>query len=461
MRAVSTAYDSLSISELTIGEVLSALCMALDLTEGQPEGHCLRSCYIGSAIAFELGLRGKDAETVFYTCLLKDLGCSSNAARICQLYLADDRAFKRNSKTMDQKSIRQVMSFVLKNTGADAGLVARVRAISNLMKNGEEIVTEIFETRCQQGADIALQMGFSQAVAAGITALDEHWDGQGKPYGVQGNAIPIQSRIALAAQVIDVFAEANGPAAAMIELQVRSGQWFDPDVVDAACAAASRPGFWQERMAPDLAERLFEEQPAQDLWLLDEQRLDEIVLGFARVIDAKSPFTHGHSTRVALYTDMIADRCGYSYDARRWMWRTALLHDIGKLGVSNQILDKPDKLTDVEFAQIKRHPQMGELILSRIAPFSKMAQIVVAHHERIDGKGYPYGLFGDQLTQDMRILTVADIFDALSADRPYRAAMPLSKVWDVFDDLAGSAVDPGILGVLKTAVAETADLGLD
>ncbi len=460
MATPTSVYDDFSVPELTIGDVLGALCLALDLTEGQPPGHCLRSCYIGSEIAAELGLNRQASETVFYTCLLKDLGCSSNAARICQLYLTDDRDFKYQSSKIDHSSIRQALTFVLRQTGADSGLVERVKAISNIARNGEEIVTEIFETRCQQGADIALQMGFSQAVADGISALDEHWDGGGRPLRLVGSGIPLQSRIALVAQVMDVFASTGGPEAALSELAMREGRWFDPLVVRAAHSVARRPGFWEARSAAGLADRIFALEPAQSRWALDEKRLDEIVMGFAKVVDAKSPFTHGHSTRVALYTDLITEQLGYSRNARRWMWRTALMHDIGKLGVSNLVLDKPGKLTDEEFAQIKRHPGLGQEILARIDPLAQMATIVAAHHERLDGGGYPYGLCASQLSADMRILTVADVFDALSADRPYRGAMPLSKVWQTFDEMTGSAVDGEIVEVLQDAVRKAGGMGL-
>jgi putative nucleotidyltransferase with HDIG domain len=135
------------------------------------------------------------------------------------------------------------------------------------------------------------------------------------------------------------------------------------------------------------------------------------------------------------------------------MMRAGLLHDIGKLGVSNTILDKPDKLTDEEFEIMKSHPVLGHAVLRRVSVFEDVAEVAAAHHERLDGRGYPYGLSADQLSMDMRILTVADIFDALTADRPYRAAMPLEKAFAIMDDMTGTAIDDVAYQALKDAIA--------
>ena len=135
---------------------------------------------------------------------MKDLGCSSNAERICELYLVNDLTFKQDFKLING-SLPQALRFVMSHTGLKAGLAERFRAIINIFQNGGEISKELIETRCQRGADIARKMRFGEAVATGIHSLDEHWDGSGKPEGLRGQAIPRYSRIALLAQVVDVF----------------------------------------------------------------------------------------------------------------------------------------------------------------------------------------------------------------------------------------------------------------
>jgi hypothetical protein len=143
---------------------LSALSHALDLTEGQPVGHCVRSCWIGVHVGREMGLDDAAIWDLYYTILLKDLGCSSNAARICQLYLTDDLSFKRDYRSIGDR-LPQVLGFVMSHTGLKAGLAERFRTILNVVRNGDEIARELIETRCQRGAEIARQLRFSEAVA--------------------------------------------------------------------------------------------------------------------------------------------------------------------------------------------------------------------------------------------------------------------------------------------------------
>jgi HD-GYP domain-containing protein (c-di-GMP phosphodiesterase class II) len=435
---------------IRLAEIMSALSHALDMTEGQPSGHCVRVCRIGMTIGVRLGLPEKALEDLYYTLLLKDLGCSSNAARICELYLADDLRFKRDFKLVGS-SLSQVLGFVISHTGLQAGLAERFRSVLNILRNGGAIAQELIETRCQRGADIARMMRFSEAVAQGILDLDEHFNGGGRPQGLKGEAISIFARIALAAQVIDVFFMSAGPEAAKAELTARRGAWFDPDVVDAFVAVSDR-AFWDDLLSPDLEARILALEPGQSVRLADEDYLDDIAAAFAQVIDAKSPYTSGHSDRVALFTDLIAEEMGHDLAARRRIKRAALLHDIGKLGVSNSILDKPGRLEGEEWDAMKRHAAYSEQILSRISAFSDLARIAGAHHERLDGKGYPKGIAAEAICAETRIISTADVFDALTADRPYRAAMPVEKALGILREGAGQSHDPACIDALERAI---------
>jgi HD-GYP domain-containing protein (c-di-GMP phosphodiesterase class II) len=437
--------------QIRLAELLGALCHALDITEGQPEGHCIRCCWIGIQLGQEIGLSQREIWELYYTLLLKDLGCSSNAARICQLYLTDDLAFKRDFKQID-RSLPQALRFVLSHTGLKAGLAERFRAIINIFQNGGQIARELIETRCQRGADIARRMRFPEPVALGIQHLDEHWDGGGKPTGARGAEIPRNAQIALLAQIVDVFHAGSGIEAARREVRQRSGTWFDPALSAAFERVAAKSGFWETLQSSDLADVIFALEPAQHATTVDEDYLDDIATAFAQVIDSKSPYTHGHSERVTLFTDMIAEQMGLSAERRRWLKRGALLHDIGKLGVSNTILDKPGKLDEEEWAAMKMHAAYSETILSRIAAFKDLASIAGAHHERIDGKGYPRGLKGDEIIAETRIISTADVFDALTADRPYRAAMTVSKALATMAEGLGTATDPACFDALRQAM---------
>ncbi len=448
-----TAFDTGPVATPTVPvcEVLGSFSFALDLTEGQPPGHSLRAAYIAVSIARALGLSDADCLTVHYATLMKDLGCSSNAARIASLYLTDDRQFKQDYKLIDGR-LANVLAFVFSNTGKDAPLGRRVSAISNIMRNGMEISRQLIETRCVRGADIARQLRLGEGVASAILSLDEHWDGSGKPQGLSGQAIPFASRLALLAQVADVWFMADGPDAARAEVAAQAGRWFDPELADCFARITRRPAFWAMLSDPMLEARLVAMNDQHLGTFADEAYLEDITAAFGSVIDAKSPYTAGHSSRVGHIADILAQRVGMAPAHRRHLARAAMLHDVGKLGVSNTILDKPGKLDDAEWTVMRDHAARTAQILGRIEVFSNMALIASAHHERLDGRGYPLGLDARELSMETRIISVADIFDALTADRPYRAAMPIEKAMGILDAESGGALDGDLITELRDAV---------
>jgi len=443
---------------MKLSELIGSLSQALDITEGQPRGHCVRVCWIGMHIGRQIGLDEATLRDLYYTLLLKDLGCSSNAARICELYLTDDLSFKRDFKAVGD-SLPQMLRFVFSHTGLNAGLADRLRAVLNIMRNGPQIADELIQTRCTRGADIARQLRFSDGVARGIASLDEHWNGQGRPEHLAAEAIPLCSRIALLSQVIDVFHTTAGVGAAVQEARERAGTWFDPQLVRAFERVALMPKFWLTLGSPEVEQAVFAMEPGADEVVLDDDYLDDIATAFGQVVDTKSPFTSGHSARVADYVDAMARQLGLPSARRRWLRRGALLHDVGKLGVSNAVLDKPGKLDRDEWAAVQQHAQFTEQILSRIGAFAELARVAAAHHERLDGGGYPRGLKADQIPLETRIITTADIFDALSAERPYRPALPIETTLAMMTRNVGTALDPLCFEALKQVVQNGAAVG--
>ena len=440
-------YGELS-GTLRLAQIIGALSYALDLTEGQPPGHCLRCCWIGMHTGRALGLDPGALSQLYYTLLLKDTGCSSNAARLWELYGGDELLTKRDFKLVDSQSLLQLGRFVLRHAGPGEALRERLKRLLNLYRNGETLATELVHTRCERGADIVRRLGFGATVAAGIFSLDEHWNGHGRPQGLRGAEIPLNARIALLAQVIDVFNTVGGERAACTEVHRRVGTWFDPQLCQAFFAVARGARFWSGLGAEGLEGRIWALEPAASTILIDEPRLDSIAEAFADIIDAKSNFTYGHSQRVARYAERIGRELGMSAARRRWLHRGALLHDIGKLGVSNSILEKPGHLDGPEWDAVKQHAQLTENILQRVRIFGELAPIAGAHHERIDGMGYPKRLRGAAIPLETRIITVADIFDALTAERPYRGAMAREQALTIMRRERGAAVDGACLDAL-------------
>ena len=177
----------------------------------------------------------------------------------------------------------------------------------------------------------------------------------------------------------------------------------------------------------------------------DKQLLREIIESFAKVIDMKDSYTQGHSTRVAKYTAMLARELGYDEETVEQYYNIALMHDIGKVSIPDQVLNKPGKLTEEEFTTIKSHTVRGSDVLSNI---SLMPDIIVgaeAHHERPDGKGYPRGLSGEEIPRVAQIIAVADTFDAMYSDRPYRQRMNYDKAVSIIREASGTQLTPDVV----------------
>ena len=266
------------------------------------------------------------------------------------------------------------------------------------------------------------------------------------------NAIPLPARIALLAQVIDVFHSHAGREAAIDEAARRAGGWFDPGLVAAFERVAREHSFWTALSSPFLEARVVGLVPAGDDCAIDEDYLDAIAAAFGQVIDAKSPYTAGHSGRVAELSAMIAGHLDVPADRLRWLRRAAFLHDVGKLGVSNAILDKPAGLDTEEWAEMRAHAAHTREILGRIGVFVDLADIAAAHHERLDGTGYPLGLTAGQIARETRIITACDFYDALTSDRPYRAALPIDEALRIMSEEVGRSIDPQCFDGLRAAL---------
>jgi HD-GYP domain-containing protein (c-di-GMP phosphodiesterase class II) len=439
-------------AEIALSGVIGALSYALDITEGQPAGHAVRSCMIGMRIAEELGLPARTRSDLFYGLLLKDAGCSANAERMAALFGADDQAAKRTSKLVDWSSPWAAFRWSLRTVARGGTLRDRVAHLREIKDEGE-VTRKFMEARCDRGAEIARMLYLSEETAAAIRSLDEHWDGRGMPDGLRGDEIPLLARILCLAQTAEIFHAEGGVKAARAVARRRRGRWFDPAVVQAFAAVCRDRPFWTGLERPDVSSW----EPAELVIVADDDRLDRIAEAFARVIDAKSPFTASHSARVAEIAVGIGDVLGFDALTRRDLRRAGLLHDIGKLAISNRILDKPGKLTDDEFAKVKEHPAYSLAILERAPCFAPIAALAANHHERIDGTGYPRGLGDADLDLPMRVLAIADVYEALTADRPYRGPLPVEKALDIVAWEVPGRLDRGVFAALESHLGRSTD----
>lgn len=428
-------------SEVRLSEVLAALSQALDLTEGQPMGHTVRACAIGMRIADAHGIDDPgERSSLFYALLLKDAGCSSNSARVCAMFGHDDIAIKTDLKTVNYHHLKEALGYITRNIQPDGSFYKRAMYLKGIVRHGTDGSRALTRTRCERGANIARMLGFDETTARAIHSLDEHWNGKGYPDGLAGDRIPLLSRVLNLAQHAEIFTRLSGHDAMFDVIEERRGTWFDPELVDALGALRHEREFWRTLYISSATALVRPLEPADRVLIADDARLDRVAEAFAEVIDAKSPYTARHSLGVATIAQGISRVRGLDAARLKTIWRAGLLHDIGKLGVSNTILDKPGKLDAHEWKIMREHPRYSVDILSRISAFKDFADMAGNHHERLDGSGYHRGLTGDRLDTESRILAVADVCEALLAERPYREALPLEKVLEILEEDAGAGL---------------------
>src|SRR3954470_20314171 len=253
--------------EVRQSEVIAALSHALDMTEGHPVGQAERSCLIGMRLAHELQLDEEARYALYYALLLKDVGCSSSAARMCELFGTDDIALKTHGKLVDWTKPGQVARYTSQHVAAGGRIARAQRTLSvlrSLVAEGKAIV----ETRCDRGAAIVRSLGFPEASAQAVWALDEYWDGRGQPSGMRGEEIPLLARIACLSQTAEVFFATHGVAAAHEMVRERRGRWFDPQVADVLLAIGPEDRLWSDLVRDDVAAQVLDVEPVDRVLVL-------------------------------------------------------------------------------------------------------------------------------------------------------------------------------------------------
>lgn len=240
------------------------------------------------------------------------------------------------------------------------------------------------------------------------------------------------------------------------EIEAYSGLLFDPELLPALCKAAEKPSFWLELRSESLDDAIFETLLDFDHTLhLSYEEMINLGEMLSLIIDTKSPFTHYHSLRVADLCHAVARLLGFSAQDQHLLRMAALLHDIGKLRTPDEVLEKDDVLTSDEQDVMAQHPLDSKLVLKALFPNAPIAKWASQHHEKLNGSGYPYGWSGDEIDYPTRVLSICDIFQALSQPRPYRKRMALDDVMAILKKMTEAGeLDADIMAVIGANSAE-------
>jgi len=440
-----------------LSDVFSALSYALDLTEGQPMGHAQRTALIAMELARRLDLPLALQRDLFHAALLKDVGCSSNAAQVFALFGGDDRQTKGARMRVDWSSYFRAAFFAMAHAAPGSSWFERAGRVARLARGGPRLAAELVEVRCERGAELVAQLGLGPGAAAAVRALDEHWNGRGHPRGLRGSEIPLLARVLTLAQTLEVFLMRDGVDAGLGIVRERSGRWFDPMLVGACGDLAGALAAWRGLDGHALQAAVLAVEPGDGAVLAGPRTLDRVAQVFAEVVDAKSPFTGEHSQRATQLAVSIAHQLDWSRPDIAELRRAGLLHDLGKLTVPNSILDKPAPLTAAEWEAMRLHSYYTERILEQVEGFAWLAFVSASHHERLDGSGYCRGLRGAQVPDFSRVLAVADVYDALSTRRPYRPALEQDQVLAIMERDRDAGLCPRALDALVLALRGDAE----
>jgi len=398
-----------------LAELVAAVSLASDLGLGQPMGHLVRSCRLGLRLADSVGLSEEERAVVYYVALLGWVGCHAESHEQAA-WFGDDIALKADRYEVDMAG-RAGMSFVLRHVGAGGSPLRRARMLPPLIASGGKVAGAYEGTHCQLAGQVAVGLGLGVEVRDALAHVFERWDGKGRPEGVRGEDVAVAARIVQLAGVVERHRREGGVDAAVEVARRRRGTQFAPALVDRLCLEP-------ELMLSGLDvvtswDELIDAEPALRP-VMSEVQLERALEAIADLADLKSPYTTGHSRGVAELVGAAARGCGFSVEQEVELRGAALVHDLGRLGVSSAIWDKPGPLSAEEFERVRMFPYFTQRMFSRCAPLAPLAEIGAQHLERLDGSGYPRGSSGAALSPAVRLLAAADAYQALLEPRAHR-----------------------------------------
>lgn len=416
-------YDDAGLSgvpRLSRGTLLSPLSRAFDLGEGRRPGHAQRVAYIGVYLATELGLEPARIEDVFFASLLHDVGMAAVAA---------------SSKIDGGRGARMI-----------SGSANAREVLSRVPTGGWADVIEALARHCEHGGKIVRKLGLGDSVARAVESHHDCWDGSGVA-GAGGERMPTVSRVVAVADRVESMIDAEGSPLLVRKrgpnlVRDMAGNELDPEIAEKMALLAGRDDFWLGFYDNDLPSTLMSLNYGG---IMSREELFDFIGVLSDVVDGRNGREPGRGRRVAELARRLALTCDMTERRADLVMVAAMLQDLGTLGVPAHYLMKPDILTIDEMSAVQAHPIYARDILSEVPGLGAAAWWVGCHHERIDGKGYPGMLEGDEVPIEAQIIGMCEAYDALTSDRPYRRAMTPGDAVEVMRGLSGTRFDPYLL----------------
>jgi HD-GYP domain-containing protein (c-di-GMP phosphodiesterase class II) len=403
--------------DVRLAALLVPLSLATDLGMGHSREEAMRSCLLATGLARVAGLGEQDVATVYWTTLLRHIGCTASAHEEAAHGGGDELATRPLASRTDFRSPREALA-LLAATLLAAPVSRRPKVLATSLGSWGDLALRAI---CEVGSTMAERLGLGPGVRAGLYDMFERWDGKGVPRGIAGEAISLGARFAQVATSAVAFHDLGGSELAAEVVRRRSGRMLDPTV--AAAYLRHGPAILRQlgEADPLVAAVAAEPDPVR---CIPERELDDCARAFADMVDLKAPFLHGHSSRVAELAAGAARSIGMPEEDVAAVRRAAWFHDLGRVAVPDGVWERPGRLSEGEWEQVRLHAYHTERILARAEPLAPLARLAGMHHERLDGSGYHRQASGAGIPLAARVLAAADAYDAMTHGRPHRAALP-------------------------------------
>lgn len=426
----SSLYDDtglVGLPRLSRGTFLTTLSRGFDLAEGRRPGHAQRVAYIGVALAREFGLEASQIEDVFFACLLHDVGMVSS----------------NPGPRVETRRGTQIVS----------GDTCAADILASMPTGGWAAVIEALTKHCEMGASVARNLGMGESTARAISSHHDCWDASA---AVTGDELltPLVARVTATADRVESMIDADGSPLLVRRhgpqlVREMAGSEVDPQTAEKMADLARSDDFWLGLYDNDMAGMLSESNFGG---MMMPAELFEFAAVVADLIDARNGRQVGRSRRVSKMARRLTLGCDMNEQRADLVKLAALLQDMGTMGIPPHFLSKPDILTIEEMDVIQLHPTYARDILSEVPGLGAVSWWIGCHHERIDGKGYPGMLEGDEVPVEAQIIGVVDTYDALINERPYRHAIPPAEAFEVLSGLSGTRFSPWVLDRFESMV---------
>jgi len=396
-------------------EVVGALSLATDLGTGQPLEHALRTAVLAVRLGELAGASARELADTYYVALLHASGCTSNGHEAAQLF-GDDIAHRAAFFLIDPTNPAEVLAFYRAHVGAGRAPEVRAAMIEDAIANAGPRSRDAFATMCEVAQRFAGWLDLGSSIQAALEYVFARWDGRGFP-NARGDGIPVSMRLLHIARDISLFLSAAGAEEARAVVERRTGAAYEPRLAE--IALQNFDDLIGELDEARMWDQALEAEPFPQIWIAGE-RVDAAFMAIAALTGLKSPWLREHSTGVADLAEAAAWRMGLPATSVTLVRRAALAHDLGRIGVSNAIWEKPGPLGFGEWERVRLHPHYSERAFAQSPALAPIGLLAGSHHERLDGSGYHRGTRASGLDQAARILAAADCYGAMREVRPYR-----------------------------------------